>query len=105
MQAPARRSGTSRGNLDEAWGGDHPGTFPAGQTSKMTQMDGAAHAPAGAASSLSLPEFLAEQVALVDLVLDRWVPDETVNPTSIHRAMRYSLFAGGKRIRPILAIA
>jgi geranylgeranyl diphosphate synthase, type II len=53
----------------------------------------------------SLQEFLAEQVEAVDRVLNEWVPDESVEPVSIHRAMRYSLFAGGKRIRPILAIA
>src|SRR5438105_3051553 len=33
------------------------------------------------------------------------MPEESVDPSSIHRAMRYSLFAGGKRIRPVLAIA
>jgi geranylgeranyl diphosphate synthase, type II len=53
----------------------------------------------------SLQEFLAEQVEAVDQVLNEWVPNESVEPVSIHRAMRYSLFAGGKRIRPILAIA
>jgi geranylgeranyl diphosphate synthase, type II len=53
----------------------------------------------------SLQEYLAEQVKAIDGVLDEWVPAETVAPESIHRAMRYSLFAGGKRIRPILAIA
>ncbi|MGH9609357.1 MAG: polyprenyl synthetase family protein [Bryobacteraceae bacterium] len=52
-----------------------------------------------------LQEYLAAQVQAVDRVLDRWVPAEEVEPPSIHRAMRYSLFAGGKRIRPILAIA
>jgi geranylgeranyl diphosphate synthase type II len=41
---------------------------------------------------------------LVDSELDRLVPPETVPPETIHRAMRYSLFAGGKRIRPILCI-
>ncbi len=53
----------------------------------------------------ALEDFLLEQVQTVDRVLNEWVPDETVDPSSIHRAMRYSLFAGGKRIRPILAIA
>jgi len=53
----------------------------------------------------SLQSFLAQQVRIIDRVLSHWVPDETVDPSSIHRAMRYSLFAGGKRIRPILAIA
>jgi geranylgeranyl diphosphate synthase, type II len=52
-----------------------------------------------------LREYLAGQVQAVDRVLDECVPDESVEPQSIHRAMRYSLFAGGKRIRPILAIA
>ena len=52
-----------------------------------------------------LTPFLAEQVRVVDQVLDKWVPAESTDPASIHKAMRYSLFAGGKRIRPILAIA
>ena len=52
-----------------------------------------------------LREFFAAQVQLVDATLQQWAPEETVDPSSIHRAMRYSLFAGGKRIRPILAIA
>ena len=57
------------------------------------------------ADRASLQEYLAEQVQAIDRVLDLWVPGESVDPVSIHRAMRYSLFAGGKRIRPILAIA
>ena len=40
----------------------------------------------------------------VDAELDRLVPPETTPPETIHRAMRYSLFAGGKRIRPILCL-
>ncbi len=40
----------------------------------------------------------------VDAELDRLVPAETAPPETIHRAMRYSLFAGGKRIRPILCL-
>jgi len=40
----------------------------------------------------------------VDRELDRLVPRETDPPATIHRAMRYSLFAGGKRIRPILCL-
>ncbi len=54
---------------------------------------------------VTLRDFLAGQVQTVDRALNEWVPEETVGPSSIHRAMRYSLFAGGKRIRPILAIA
>ncbi len=56
-------------------------------------------------TATAIREFLAEQVQVVDRVLNEWVPEETVAPASIHQAMRYSLFAGGKRIRPILAIA
>jgi len=41
----------------------------------------------------------------VDRFLDSVVPDTTLAPTTLHEAIRYSLFAGGKRIRPILAIA
>jgi geranylgeranyl diphosphate synthase type II len=55
--------------------------------------------------SASLDEYLAEQQQLVDRALDAWLPAENVAPFSIHKAMRYSVFAGGKRIRPILAIA
>jgi geranylgeranyl diphosphate synthase, type II len=49
-------------------------------------------------------EYLARQQVLVDKELHRLVPLETEPPETIHRAMRYSLFAGGKRIRPILCI-
>jgi geranylgeranyl diphosphate synthase type II len=54
---------------------------------------------------MTLPEYLTHQQKRVDRALDRWVPAESVDPSVIHRAMRYSLFAGGKRIRPLLAIA
>jgi geranylgeranyl diphosphate synthase, type II len=53
---------------------------------------------------MNLRDYLSQQQALVDSELDRLVPTESVPPESIHRAMRYSLFAGGKRIRPILCI-
>jgi len=54
---------------------------------------------------MTLAEYMAAQQQAVDATLDRWVPREDQNPANIHRAMRYSLFAGGKRIRPLLAIA
>jgi len=54
---------------------------------------------------MTLPEYLAHQQKRVDAALDRWVPAESEDPSIIHRAMRYSLFAGGKRIRPLLAMA
>src|SRR5438132_13281219 len=54
---------------------------------------------------MTLAEYMTAQQKAVDAALDRWVPSENQNPSTIHRAMRYSLFAGGKRIRPLLAIA
>jgi geranylgeranyl diphosphate synthase type II len=53
---------------------------------------------------MDLKEFLAAQVHSIDQALDRLTPSESALPQTIHRAMRYSLFAGGKRIRPILCI-
>ena len=54
---------------------------------------------------MTFAEYMAAQQQAVDAALDRWVPREDQNPSTIHRAMRYSVFAGGKRIRPLLAIA
>src|SRR5882724_2004719 len=54
---------------------------------------------------MTLREYMTVQQKAVDAALDRWVPAENANPETIHKAMRYSLFAGGKRIRPLLAIA
>ncbi len=51
-----------------------------------------------------LKETLASGCALIDATLDRLLPPETQTPASIHRAMRHSVFAGGKRIRPILCM-
>jgi geranylgeranyl diphosphate synthase type II len=41
----------------------------------------------------------------VEEALDRALPPESAWPATIHRAVRYSLFAGGKRIRPVLVLA
>ena len=54
---------------------------------------------------MTLKEYLADRVNTIDRVLNDWVPAETVEPQTIHRAMRYSLFAGGKRVRPVLCMA
>jgi geranylgeranyl diphosphate synthase type II len=54
---------------------------------------------------MTLHDYIAARQKAVDAALDRWVPPESENPSTIHRAMRYSLFAGGKRIRPLLCIA
>jgi len=54
---------------------------------------------------MTLAEYVARGQSRVDDALQRWVPPESTLPESIHKAMRYSLFAGGKRIRPILCMA
>ena len=53
---------------------------------------------------MKLPAFFEEDRLLVDAALARLMPAESVQPPSIHEAMRYSVFAGGKRIRPILCL-
>ncbi len=54
---------------------------------------------------MTVSEYLSAQTEKVNRALGRWTPPEESKPTTIHRAMRYSLFAGGKRIRPVLALA
>jgi geranylgeranyl diphosphate synthase, type II len=49
-----------------------------------------------------LQETLEQGQQLADAALDRLIPLETAPPISIHKAMRHSVFAGGKRLRPIL---
>lgn len=53
-------------------------------------------------TSTAVSEYLDEQRALVDRELGRILPPDDAFPNSIHQAMRYSVFAGGKRLRPIL---
>ena len=53
----------------------------------------------------SLKSYLASHAKVVDTALDRFLPPATRKPATIHKAMRYSLFAGGKRLRPILCLA
>jgi geranylgeranyl diphosphate synthase, type II len=64
----------------------------------------------GDASCQSTPAFdldayLEARRRAVDEALDRYLPPTTAPPPVIHAAMRYSVFAGGKRLRPILVIA
>jgi geranylgeranyl diphosphate synthase type II len=56
-------------------------------------------------SVFDLDAYLKERRQMVDLALDRFLPGEDTAPPSVHRAMRYSVLAGGKRLRPILVIA
>jgi geranylgeranyl diphosphate synthase type II len=52
-----------------------------------------------------LNQFLATRTEVVNVALDRFIPSEKTKPATIHKAMRYSLFAGGKRMRPALLLA
>jgi len=56
-------------------------------------------------ASFNLDAFLATSTTSVNRALDRFLPSETSKPATIHKAMRYSLFAGGKRMRPALVLA
>jgi geranylgeranyl diphosphate synthase type II len=58
-----------------------------------------------AATFQEVRDFLGECRTLVDARLDRLVPSEAVEPHHIHQAIRWSLFAGGKRLRPALLLA
>ena len=54
---------------------------------------------------MNLKTYLKSRQKLIDRALDGYLPKENVRPATIHQAMRYSLFAGGKRLRPILTLA
>ena len=59
----------------------------------------------GRQKPFQLEEYLASRTTAVNRALDQFLPAAAVKPATIHRAMRYSLFAGGKRIRPALCLA
>ncbi len=72
-------------------------TSPRSPSPRMKAMQSAKGAP--------LEAYLAERKALIDDALERFLPGAEDGPEIIHQAVRYSLFAGGKRIRPILCLA
>lgn len=53
----------------------------------------------------NLENFMRSAVALVDQKLDEIIPAETIEPADLHKAIRHSLFAGGKRFRPAFVFA
>jgi geranylgeranyl diphosphate synthase, type II len=55
--------------------------------------------------NVNLTQYLKSRQQMIDRALDRFLPKENAAPPTIHKAMRYSLFAGGKRLRPILCLA
>ena len=52
-----------------------------------------------------MQQFLATRTKTVNAALDKFLPSDKTRPATIHKAMRYSLFAGGKRMRPALCLA
>ncbi len=54
---------------------------------------------------MDLKSYLRVRQTRLEVALDQYLPAEDVLPASLHKAMRYSVFAGGKRIRPMLMIA
>jgi geranylgeranyl diphosphate synthase, type II len=55
--------------------------------------------------AFDLPAYLSRITQSVNAALDGWLPAAGTRPGTIHRAMRYSVFAGGKRMRPALCLA
>lgn len=55
--------------------------------------------------AFDLQQFLLSRTDAVNRALDRFLPRANTRPATIHKAMRYSLFAGGKRMRPALCLA
>ena len=55
--------------------------------------------------SFDLGAYMKQRADAVDAALERFLPAETLRPETLHKAMRYSVFAGGKRLRPVLVIA
>ncbi|HKF52987.1 MAG TPA: farnesyl diphosphate synthase [Candidatus Acidoferrales bacterium] len=51
---------------------------------------------------MTQPAFFSEDQSVIEATLEKLLPAESTPPATIHQAMRYSVFAGGKRIRPIL---
>lgn len=59
----------------------------------------------GSGDSFELKSYLGSIAKTVDGALDAYLPKASARPATLHGAMRYSLFAGGKRIRPALVLA
>lgn len=55
--------------------------------------------------SLNLADFFSEGRALIDARLDQLLPVDSIEPVAVHSAIRWSVFAGGKRFRPLLLLA
>ena len=54
---------------------------------------------------IDLKTYAENQRKLIDRALNEFLPRASLRPKTLHKSMRYSLFAGGKRLRPILCLA
>src|ERR1700742_4481601 len=54
---------------------------------------------------MDFSKYCASRQKQVDAALNRLLPTATTRPKTIHQAMRYSIFAGGKRLRPVICLA
>ena len=79
-------------------------SLPSRSTRKATNRDTLSRISFTLNHAMKLPAFFDEDLLTVDAALQKLLPPETTPPTSIHKAMRYSVFAGGKRVRPILCL-
>jgi len=57
------------------------------------------------ATAIDGHKYMADAKTLTDRLLDEYLPSERTEPKTLHQAMRYSVMAGGKRLRPVLALA
>ena len=62
-------------------------------------------APKSKSAGFDLSSWVTQTAKIVDRALDRSMPKATTKPATIHKSMRYSIFAGGKRMRPALLLA
>lgn len=56
-------------------------------------------------ASFDIDDYLKERRSLIDRALDRYLKEQKQRPPTLYKAMHYSLFTGGKRLRPILTLA
>ena len=56
-------------------------------------------------AAFNLEKYASQRIKLVDQALNKSLPSARTKPSTIHQAIRHSLFAGGKRVRPILTLA
>src|SRR5687768_10168385 len=78
-------------------------TWPLSYNTRMSRT--ATRAGARHTQPFDLKRYLETRTEAVNRALDRFLPKESTKPSTIHKAMRYSLFAGGKRMRPALCLA